>query len=182
MIEYVAEPKSRAEIRSITMAFRKFLHLNNKVYFPIVELLDIFCELWDDFSYEIVDDSTFPPNVHADTDVLRHHIRIKQSVYEGAVSGNGRDRMTIAHEVAHYFLMCFCGFSFQRNFTEKKIPAYCSPEWQAKCFAGELLIPFDLTKDMSPSEIAECCGVSVAAASYQYMIMHDRKGVVSNED
>lgn len=59
------------------------------MYFPIVELLDVMYEIFPDFSYEIVPDSTFLPNVHADTDVMNHHIRIKESEYDGAAERNG---------------------------------------------------------------------------------------------
>lgn len=108
----------------------------------------------------------FPTNVHADTDVIHHHIRIKESVYDGAINGNGRDRMTIAHEIGHYLTLCFYGFKFQRNFKKEKIPAYKSPEWQAKCFAGELLVDYELMKNKTIAEIEELCGVSHAAAQY----------------
>lgn len=175
MVEYVVEPKSRYNLRVLAKILRKNLGLTDELYFPIVELLDVMCELFPRFSYEIVDDSTFPSNVHADTDVMNHHIRIKESVYDGASNGNGRDRMTIAHEIGHYFTLCFCGFKFQRNFKKEDIPPYKSPEWQAKCFAGELLIDYDLTIDMSPYEIVEQCGVSIDAAKYQYKKMHEKK-------
>ena len=103
---------------------------------------------------------------------MNHHIRIKESVYNGAAEGNGRDRMTIAHEIGHYFTLCFCGFQFQRNFKKETVPAYRSPEWQAKCFAGELLIDFDLVYNMQPYEIVDKCGVSYEAAYYQYNQIH----------
>ena len=99
MGEYVVEPKSRYNLRVLAKILRKNLGLTDELYFPIVELLDVMCELFPRFSYEIVDDSTFPSNVHADTDVMNHHIRIKESVYDGASNGNGRDRMTIAHDM-----------------------------------------------------------------------------------
>ena len=172
MVEYVVEAKSRRQLRSLASILRKYLGLENELYFPIVELLDVMYEIFPRFSYEIVPDSTFPPNVHADTDVMNHHIRIKESVYNGAAEGNGRDRMTIAHEIGHYFTLCFCGFQFQRNFKKETVPAYRSPEWQAKCFAGELLIDFDLVYNMQPYEIVDKCGVSYEAAYYQYNQIH----------
>lgn len=172
MVEYVVEPKSRKQLRALATILREYLGLKNEIFFPIVELLDVMCELFPKFSYEIVPDSTFPDNVHADTDVMSQHIRIKESVYEGAADGNGRDRMTIAHEIGHFFTLCFCGFKFQRNFKKEKIPAYKSPEWQAKCFAGELLVDYDLVRNMQPYEIVEKCGVSYEAAYYQYRQIH----------
>lgn len=173
MIEYVVEAKSRGDIRGLARILRKTLGLEKEIYFPIVELLDVLCMIFPRFSYEIVEDGIFPENIHADTDVMNHHIRIKQSVYDGAAEGVGRDRMTIAHEIGHYFMLCCCGIKFQRNFKKESIPTYKSPEWQAKCFAGELLVDAKLTKDMNPYEIVEQCGVSIDAAKYQYRKMHE---------
>ena len=146
MSEYIVEAKSRADLRRLTCILRKHLHLEEVLYFPIVELLDVMTELFDDFNYEIVDDSVLSKKVHADTDIRTGHIRIKESVYEGACNGEGRDRMTIAHEIGHYFTLCFCGFRLERNISGGRIPAFRDPEWQAKCFAGELMVPAPLVK------------------------------------
>ena len=130
-------------------------------------MLDVLSELFDDFSYEIVSDNELPSNTHADIDIRTGHIRIKESVYERACNGEGRDRMTIAHEIGHYFTLCFCGFKLQRNFSRSKVQTYKDPEWQAKCFAGEFMISKRLTKSMSPFEIVQACGVSFDAAEVQ---------------
>jgi hypothetical protein len=165
---YLVEAKSRADLRRLARILRDHLHLSDVLYFPIVELLDVLTELFDDFNYEIVEDNAMPKKVHADTDIRTGHIRIKESVYEGACAGEGRDRMTIAHEIGHYFTLCFCGFRLERNFSEGKIPAFRDPEWQAKCFAGELMVPAHLVKGMNKYEIADQCGVSYDAACVQY--------------
>ncbi len=172
MADYIVEPKSRKDIRNYAKILRKHLNLENEIYFPIVELPDVLYMIFPNFSYEIVENNVFPENIHADTDIINQHIRIKQSVYDGASAGNGRDRMTIAHEIGHFFLLCFCGLKFKRNFHEENILPYESPEWQAKCFAGELLIDASLVKNMNSHEIAEQCGVSAVAAKYQYDILH----------
>ena len=103
---------------------------------------------------------------------------IYASVYEGACNGNGRDSMTIAHEIGHYFTICFCGFKFERNFTNKQVKIYCDPEWQAKWFAGELLVPAHLMKGCSVEEIIEKCGVSYDAAEIQYRKINNERGNV----
>lgn len=172
MFEYMVEGKSRKELREVAYSFRALFGLQDFLYFPVVEILDVLCEVFSGFTYEIVEDNIFPSNIHADTDIQTGTVRIKQSVYDGACSGEGRDRMTIAHEIGHYFMLCKCGFRLERNFTKKKIPSFCDPEWQAKCFAGELLVPAHLAWDMSVEEIVIKCGVSKDAALLQYDHVH----------
>ena len=174
MSNYMVEAKSRANLRDLAYMLRKRFQLDNTLYFPIVELLDIMAEVFPNFSYEIVDDKALPGKIHADTDIRTGHIRIKEKVYEGACGGEGRDRMTIAHEIGHYFTLCYCGFKLERNFNDGEIPAFCDPEWQAKCFAGELMVPAHCVKGMNAHEIAEQCGVSYDAAYIQYK--HLQKG------
>ena len=168
MSDYIVEGKSRKDLRNIANILRSHLGLKDTLWMPIVELLDIFSELFDDFSYEIVSDNELPANTHADTDIRTGHIRIKESVYERACNGEGRDRMTIAHEIGHYFTLCFCGFKLQRNFDMATVKPFNDPEWQAKCFAGEFMISNRLTQNMKPKEIVEACGVSFDAADYQF--------------
>lgn len=65
-------------------------------------------------------------------------------------------------------LLCYCGFKLQNNLKHEPVQPFFDPEWQAKCFAGEFMISHKLTKNMSSHEIAIQCGVSLAAANYQY--------------
>ena len=174
MSNYMVEAKSRDDLRNLARQFRKLLRLEDELYFPIVELLDVMTVLFDDFNYEIVEDNVFTENVHADTDIKTGHIRIRESVYAGACSGEGRDRMTIAHEIGHYFTICVCGFKLTQNFGGKRIPAFQDPEWQAKCFAGELMVAAHHVKGMNKYEIAERCGVSYDAACMQYKHLERR--------
>ena len=166
MINYIVEPKSRKDIRECTITLRRDMKLEKKLWIPVVELLDSLSISFDSFSYEIVDDSELQYYTHAETDIITGHIKIKQSVYNGACDGKGRDRMTIAHEIGHWYTICICGFKFQPNRLLIGT-AYMDPEWQAKCFAGEFMIPFDLTKGMTAEEIAQKCGVSLDAARIQ---------------
>ena len=166
-VDYSVEPRSRVDLRRLASEIRKVLHLDDQLYFPIVELLDILEETLDGFSYSIVPDDELPPNKHADTNVYTGEIRIKESVYDGARRGNGRDRMTIAHEFAHFMTLCFLGMKLSRTIGGGKLKAYEDPEWQAKCLAGELLIPYELTSGMAVSEIVDKCGVSYSAAEYR---------------
>ena len=165
--DYSVEPRSRADLRVLARSIRRVLGCENQLFFPIVELLDVLEEVLDGFSYSIIPDEVFPPSKHADINVYSGEIRIRESVYEGARHGNGRDRMTIAHEFSHYITLCLLGFKLNRVIGNDELHAYEDPEWQAKCLAGELMIPHDLTAGMNASEIAEKCGVSKSAAKYQ---------------
>ena len=42
-------------MRKIAKEIRRKFKLENEIYFPIVEMLDVFCELYPDFTYEIVE-------------------------------------------------------------------------------------------------------------------------------
>ncbi len=165
--EFIVEPKSRKDIRNYANEFRSIFDLNDTIYFPVVKILDFL-----PFPYEIVDEHELSPTVHADADIEMQYIRIKKSVYIGACRDNGRDRMTIVHEIGHLWLMCQNGIKFQRNFQRTPVKRYQDPEWQAQCFAGELLMPAHLIQNMTPYEIATSCGVSFIAAKYQYRQLH----------
>ena len=168
MERYMVEAKSRADLRELADMVREKLGLKDTLWVPIVELLDILSELLEDFSYEIVPDDEMEPGIHAETDITTGHITIKESIYDRACEGKGRDRMTIAHEIGHYFMLCFCGFKLQRCFDKDPIPAYKDPEWQAKCFAGELMMGHNVISKMSLRDIYKSCGVSLRAAAYQF--------------
>ena len=166
-MEITVEPKSREDLRRLAFSIRKVLGLEDELYFPIVELLDVLEETLPGFSYEIIGDGELPPGKHAETDVETGMVRIKQCVYDGARQGNGRDRMTIAHEFAHFMTLCFVGFKLYRSFDDRPVEAYRDPEWQAKCLAGELLVSHHLVGGMTAWDVAEKCGVSEPAARYQ---------------
>lgn len=97
-------------------------------------------------------------------------ISIREDVYEGAIAGVGRDRMTITHEISHYILMVICSVKFSKVSGCFSRKAYCDPEWQAKALAGEIMCPNNLIKNMSVNEIAVQCGVSKSAAEYNLRI------------
>ncbi len=168
MSDYIVESKSRKELRRLAMDLRKHLGLENELWIPIVELLDVLAEVFSDFSYEIVEDNELENGNHAEINIRTGHIKIKESVYLGACNREGRDRMTIAHEIGHYFTLCICGFALRRNFKQREVKTFNDPEWQAKCFAGEFMVAHHLTKNMTVSEIVEACGVSPDAAEYQH--------------
>jgi hypothetical protein len=136
----VSRPCSHRYLRGIALKFREDLGFRDVIWFPIVECLDLISTINLEFTYEIVEDEELPYGIHAVTDVVNKVIRIKQSVYDGACCGNKRDRMTIAHEIAHYLLFCVYGFEIKEAGMSQSVQSFRDPEWQAKCLAGEILV------------------------------------------
>lgn len=162
-------PCSRRDLRRLAYEFRKKFHLNGE-YLNVPKLLELLPFLFSGIDYDIVDDETwdreFGKETHASYIMEKNKvIYIRNSIYERACIGKGRDRFTIVHEIAHAILLDETKIKFNRS--SGKLPCYKDPEWQANCLAGELLIPYELCKDMSVDEIVKKCGVSYEAARCQ---------------
>lgn len=169
----IAEPLSRKQLRQYAKGIRKNIGYESELWFPVPQFLEAFHELIgdDEFYYECVPDDQLPPNRHAEYDVDGNCVRIKQSVYKNAVSGIGRDRMTIMHELSHVLIIKVSGVKLYRTMGDSKIEPFRDPEWQAKCLAAEIMVPAYLAHGMSSQAIAKFCGVSQPAAEYQLRVI-----------
>lgn len=167
-MKFICPPMSRKDLRAYALSIRKSLHAENSLAFPVLPFLEIMPEIFekDNFSFEIVGNNDLPPDIHAEYDYNINCIRIKDFVYEGACEGKGRDRMTIIHEISHHLLLSHSGLQLHRSFSDT-VPTYRDPEWQAKCLAGEIMVPAHLVSNMDAQEIANKCLVSFDAALYQ---------------
>lgn len=168
-MKYMCPPMSRANLRAYAQNLRKDLQLQNTEKFPAVEFLETLPHLIQDDSlyYDYIPDLEWEnPKAHAYYDLTENCVKVKESIYIGACNDNGRDRMTIVHECCHVLLLHYSHLTLTRTFDDN-IPAYQDPEWQAKCLAGELMIPLDLVGNLSATEVATRCAVSVEAAVYQ---------------
>lgn len=147
--------------------------LGNSDYLDIVRFLEHHLHLiFPDFHMEVVEKEVMPKN-YAEFHPETKCIRVQQDVYDGAADGNPRDRFTLAHEIGHLYLHRPGKIAMARSINKEKIPAYKCPEWQANTFAGELLVPPDGTKGMSPMTVVENFGVSYQAAMIQ---VNQRRG------
>ncbi|KHF28293.1 ImmA/IrrE family metallo-endopeptidase [Anoxybacillus sp. EFIL] len=163
----VANPTSRKKIRALTNAIREILGLQDEKCFPVVEFLELgLPQIFHDFSYEIVAPHELK-NKYGVTYPEKNVIRLREDVYENAISGIGRDRFTVAHEIGHFIMHRPGSIALARNQAIENIPKYRDPEWQANTFAAELLAPPHIIKGMSVKEIALCCGVSLYVAQIQ---------------
>ena len=163
-----AEPRSRIGIRKMTRKIREIVGCENNLAFPVVKFIEwILANPEDGIDLEIVEPQEMQ-DTYGPTNTGSNKMCIRRDVYEGAVKGDPRDRFTLCHEVSHYFLHQPHSISFARG----KIPRYRDPEWQANTFAGELMAPYELVKDMSAEEIAVKCKMSRQAAKIQYNEYH----------
>src|SRR5690606_10458936 len=106
---------------------------------------------------------------HARTYPDRNLIQIRHSVYEGARTGGGQDAFTIAHEIGHLFLHRGATAYARTAMESGPHPTWCDSEWQADCYAAELLMPHaEVLLCTTPEEIQRRFGVSFQAASVRF--------------
>ncbi|MCD7947274.1 MAG: hypothetical protein LUG13_03110 [Oscillospiraceae bacterium] len=107
---YIVEPLSRQQLRQLVLRIRQIVGFKDIPRFPVISFMEhVMPALFSEFYYEIVPEAELGASKHGDTDVVNRCIRIREDVYTGALGGCGRDRMTIAHEIAHYMLLVVCG-------------------------------------------------------------------------
>lgn len=174
--QYIAQPQSRANIRKFTEEIRLKFGCDRRLYFPVVEFLETMLTIYQSvgFDYEIVEDDVLPASIQGDMDLQSNYMRIKESVYEGAVINKGKDRFSIAHEIGHFLLANDAGVRLQRNILNRSVSTCEDPEWQAEAFAGELLVPMKLVAGLTAQQIAERCKVSLRAAETQLRCLNRR--------
>lgn len=170
-MEYVAVPMSRKEIRNIALLVRKIQDLNTTLYFDIMGFLEhTLPRVLPGFTLSVGTKEEMG-DCHGLTFPDKNEIMLREDVYYGAHAGNGRDRLTAAHELFHFLVHSKENVAFARM-GNGKVPLYMDPEWQADAFGGELLMPYDLTYNLTIEQIMELCGVSRSAARCQYNKMH----------
>ena len=165
--ELVVPPLSRDDIRHRARTFRQIFGLDGQLYLPIVQIMELMCgmpDIFKDFNMEIVPESEMN-NFHGLT-LPDGTIKIREDVYMRAAAGIGTDRDTMGHELGHWLL--HRNNRAHARVGKGDIPVYCTPEWQAKAFSGELLVPAHLIHpDMTASYVKDACGVSYSSAAYQ---------------
>lgn len=105
-------------------------------------------KLMPHFTLMIMEDHELP-DAYARTYPGEMVIQVRQSVYEGARNGNGRDRFTLAHELGHLFLHSGVTAYARQEKCQHKV--YEDSEWQADTFAAEFLMPIDEARAMTTS-------------------------------
>ncbi len=178
-IVYQVPSMSRKQIRNVAKNIRR---INKEMcgvddpYFPIVQFLDVtLTKHVDDFMLEVLDEYEMG-DAHGMTYPDEHLIQVRSDVFERAYRSQGRDRMTLAHELGHYVLHADIGMA--RMAQVSSIKPYRSSEWQASALAGELLISAEyINQCSSPREAALKFGVTIEAATYQWGVF-SKEGLI----
>ena len=162
-----AKPCSRMDIRQMAFNVRRIEGSQDKLFFDIVHFMDVTLpNIVPDYTLEIAEKNEMG-NALGLTYPDKALVKIRADVYDGAIRGNGRDRLTMAHELFHLLQHDESNIAFARADSNEAIKMYEDPEWQADAFGGELLIPHHMICGMPIDKIIIECQVSAAAARYQ---------------
>lgn len=169
-MDYRTKPISRKDLRKLSKIIRKIFKCKNKYFFDVIKAFELLPMYFSSVTTEIVlDDDPELNDVPATTvpDMNGNYcIKIKESIYEGAYYKKiGGYRNHIMHEICHVILFII-GFTpyFDRTYKNNELKPFESIEWQAKALAGEVLIPYEKTINMSEKQIMHRCKVSKEAA------------------
>lgn len=166
-MDYKTKPTSRHDLRQYAKFFRHIFDVPETGAFPVLEALERLEDVFPNCNYVIVNDDKLPPQTMAQCSPNEDGgftIVIKETVYRGAYeNGIGAFLGFICHEICHVFLF-HIGFKpiFAYSFDNNELPAYYSVEWQAKALCAEVMIPFEESHGMKPTEIVNRYHVSKA--------------------
>ena len=165
----VAPPRTRNQIRKYAYQLRKDLGLLETENFPIMHILEhVIPVIHPGFYLEPVEDQELQGRM-AETVPEQGVIRVKESVYQAACSGNAWARMIMAHELGHFLFHNSQNTAYAYMEKGSRLPSDVDPERQADIFAAELLIPLHLICDKNVYQVQKHFGVSRSAAKTQMM-------------
>ena len=152
-------PLSVKDISNIAASIREQYGIAKEKAFPILEILkQLFYDNYLSIQLLADDDSYLDKNTPAVYNANYNFIYLKESVIEEVESGNYRSNFTLAHELFHYLQHQVLGFKFEEVEDRK---TYENPEWQANCFAGELLLPDEFLNNEDNEYLADYFHVSL---------------------
>ncbi|MEK3735729.1 ImmA/IrrE family metallo-endopeptidase [Paenibacillus sp. FSL H7-0941] len=164
---FLAFPTSRKKIRSAVELLRNACGMDDAKYFPVIQFLEwALCRVDSEMNLEIRPKDSMS-NRYGMFVPEKHSIILREDVYEGAIAGNVRDRFTVAHEIGHYFMHNSKTVAFARLDEKNTVPKSMDIEWQANVFAGEMLAPPAIVRNLSISEAVRDCGISKKTAEIQ---------------
>jgi Zn-dependent peptidase ImmA (M78 family) len=105
---YITSPLSYLTIVSLADEFRKLFNIDEHEPLDVIDLLENkLPEKFEDFDWKIK--KSIGGGKLGYIEAINKRIVITESTYTGACYDNVRERFTIAHEIAHLYLMCYHG-------------------------------------------------------------------------
>ena len=166
----IAYPMTLAQVEASAWEFRlKTIGLDAPPYLNVIRLLEFgLPAIYGENAHFQVCDATEMGSDHALAFPEEKCILIREDVYEGLHLNRPRDRMTVVHEFAH--LRLHGRGRLARNMSSSPPKPWNCPEWQAKAWAGAMMVPAALVpKPFKVTEefIAQEFGVSLPAAIHR---------------
>lgn len=173
---FTVQPLSRRRIREIADLVRKTFEVAT-AYIDIVRIVERELPKVDKGFFLDVAEKEELGDAHGLALPTQKVIRLREDVYERACDGQGRDRMTVAHELGHYIL--HRAPELAEIALTQDIPIFRTPEWQANTFAAELLISHQHVSDcVTPADFVGRFVVTYEAARVQWQVF-DKEGLLT---
>ena len=171
------QPRSTKDIYSIAKTIRKLAKakgfIRRDTSIDIVGFYEHLAGTISSFKWHVAEIDEFPDSTHEGLTKPNGEILILSSVYEGALTGSGRDVFTMAHELFHW-MVHRKEFGLARAGVNVK--SYRDPEWQANTGASYILMPRGVVKQYlgDAERLAAICRVSVPAAKVRIRKYRDK--------
>lgn len=162
-------PRTRREVEEIAADARRDLNLSAGGRVSMQPLLEeALYEVFEGYDFRVLSDREMR-GIDGLTDEHQPIIYLREGVYSDLERGDGRARMTAAHEFGH--LLLHCGLPTYRAFSEEYQPLY-DPERQANIFAAAFLMPeAAFRRCLTAKEATKRFGVSMDAAMCRARIL-----------
>jgi len=163
-------------IRDFSEKVRSVFVGDNQIEFPIIDVLEFGMEMVFEGFYVDVQDEEIMGDEEGRMVAGKNGIVVRQDVYNGACNGNGRDRFTCCHELAHFLMHREVTMARMREDSDK---IFYDSEWQADTFAGTLLMSSrHLARLGGPRAAAEACKMTPQAAKVMWS-KYEKEGYIA---
>lgn len=163
MSRYLSDEALEGKVREI----RRKMGLEGQPKPDIMTVINKLKTIWRGFDYQRVRDEMLP-DAEAQWDSTLGIMRIRESVFCAAQRGESRARMTVAHELGHFFL-CHEGVrnrSLVKSASERFVAEVKREESEARRFAAVFLAPHYLvTPEDTAADISSRFSMSLEAAA-----------------
>lgn len=154
------DARSKQQIRSLAAHVRRLVSASDEKPLDLIELLENRLQKIELELFFL--DSSEMGSAEASTDPDNLKMYIRSDVYYALAQDDGRARFTIAHEIGH--LVMHENIALARDLIPPK--PYEDSEWQADCFAAELLVPLHVAARYTDAHIlASDMKVSLSCAA-----------------